>query len=126
MTRQEALDMWLDHVTTKGLGQCKMEGVNKPCVYYDYHNGNMCAVGTLMTDPMRYANYRGDVDDLISDHGDEVADEGWLSLTSDDYVDGEGSFLMSLQEFHDDSGSWVGTYLNPDGLHQFKKEWGLN
>ena len=120
MDRQEALDTWLTHVD-KGLGQCRI--YNGSCMYYS--NGNMCAVGTLMKEPENYAAFVGNVKDIIDKNFEALEGEAWVALNEQD-TDEDGSFLMSLQQLHDDAANWNGVYLAYTALYDFKRQWGLN
>ena len=120
MDRQEALDTWLTHVD-KGLGQCRSRERGM-CMYYD--NGNMCAVGTLMKEPAQYATFCGDVEDLLDRNLAALEGESWVALHEHD-MDVDDSFLMSLQQLHDDTKNWDGVYINEGEVNRFKRQWGL-
>ena len=119
MERQHAFDTWLDHVA-KGMGQCRRRN---SCIYYEEVTGNMCAIGSLMDHPEKYARYVGNVHDLLSEEP-ELRREAWSEL--DAPIGNEWySFLSELQEFHDEEANWNGVELDEHALDKFKQEWGL-
>ena len=122
MTRQEIFDKWMEHVS-KGMGQCR-DKVTGTCLYYDKTNGNMCAIGSLMKDPEKYADFCGGVESLFVIHGEELKDEPWFQTIPDD-VYNEEIFLCSLQSLHDTYGNWRKNKLKKKVLEEFKKDWGL-
>ena len=94
MTNQEAFDKMMKHL--RSLNERNRDAGSGKCAY----DGNMCAIGVLMTEEEqeKFGHYKGDVLELMKTMSDEDHTSTLHSL--------DREFLYDMQRLHDFPENW--------------------